>query len=214
MDLGELRRTTPVSGCFGFDRGKPIDRRYIEAFLAEHAAEIRGRVLEIGDNAYTLRYGGSAVKHSDVFNRKPGHPQTTFVGDLTERGILPEDTFDCVVLTQTLHLIYDMAAAVGTLHRALRPGGVLLVTVPWVSPIDRGEWGGSWYWSLTVDALKRLLGDAFGPDRVSVRSYGNVLSAAAFLYGLAEHELTAQELDANDPYCPVTVAGIARKANA
>ena len=51
----------PVSRSFGFDRGTPVDRRYIEQFLARHAAAIRGDVLEVGDDGYTRRFGGAAA---------------------------------------------------------------------------------------------------------------------------------------------------------
>jgi SAM-dependent methyltransferase len=210
--LGDLRRTTPISARFGFDRGKPVDRRYVEAFLASYAADIRGRVLEIGDNSYTVRFGSDRVERSDVFNRYQGHPQTTFTGDLAAHNDLPSEAFDCIILTQTLHLIFDVPEAVRTLWRILRPGGALLVTVPWVSPIDRYEWGTSWYWSLSPAALRRLLEMRFGVGQVDIVDYGNVLSATAFLYGLAEHELSGPELDARDPYCPVIVAGRAIKA--
>jgi SAM-dependent methyltransferase len=209
--FGDLQRTSPISKEFGFDRGKPVDRRYIEVFLASRSSDIRGRVLEIGDNEYTRRFGGDGVTKSDVLNRYQGHPSTTFVGDLADGENIPSDTFDCIVLTQTLHLLFELEGAVATLWRILKPAGTLLVTVPWVSPIDRGEWGDSWYWSLTPAALRRLLSDRFGPDNVDVTHYGNVYAATAFLYGLAEHELRAEDLDVHDPHCPVIVAGRARK---
>jgi hypothetical protein len=75
-----------------------------------------------------------------------------------------------------------------------------------VSSIDLGEWGESWYWSLSSTALRRLLGGAFGDDQVCVNAYGNVLAAVAFLYGLAESELRPAELDVHDPQYPVVVA--------
>jgi glycosyltransferase involved in cell wall biosynthesis len=209
--MGDLRRTVPFSKEFGYDRGKPLDRHYIEAFLMQNASDIKGRVLEIGDSTYTMQFGAERVATADVLNRFPGNPQTTFLGDLAGESNLPSDTFDCVVLTQTLHLIYDMQAAVRTLLRVLRPGGVLLITVPWVSSIDRGEWGDTWYWSLTPRALDRLLSEHFGGGNVSINHYGNVLAATAFLYGLAEHELTPQELNVHDRFCPVIVAGRAIK---
>jgi glycosyltransferase involved in cell wall biosynthesis len=210
IDFGDLKRTAPFSNEFGFDRGKPVDRRYIEAFLSAFSTDIRGRVLEIGDNEYTRRFGGPRVVQSDVLSRYE-NPASTFVGDLASGEGLPSETFDCIVLTQTLHLLFDLRSSVATLWRILRPGGVLLVTVPWVSPIDRGEWGPSWYWSLSPVVLSRLLSDQFGPSHVEISHYGNVYSAAAFLYGLAEHELNAADLDVHDPYCPVIVASRARK---
>jgi SAM-dependent methyltransferase len=204
--FGDLQRTAPFSTVFGFDRGKPVDRRYVETFLASCSLDISGRVLEIGDNSYTTRFGGGRVTTSDVLNRYDGHPSTTFVGDLAQGDDLPSETFDCIILTQTLHLLLNIPAAVATLRRILKPGGVLLVTVPWVSPIDRGEWDESWCWSIAPTALNRLLSDRFGAQNVEVRHYGNVYSATAFLYGLAEHELNSAMLDVHDPYCPVIVA--------
>ena len=55
--MGDLARTTPISTNFGFDRGLPIDRYFIEKFLNGNNQDIRGRVLEIGDNDYTARFG-------------------------------------------------------------------------------------------------------------------------------------------------------------
>ena len=43
VDFGGLRRLTPVSRAFGFDRGLPIDRYYIERFLAAHAEDAEKR---------------------------------------------------------------------------------------------------------------------------------------------------------------------------
>src|SRR5918998_1304087 len=55
--FGSLRRLTPISSHFGFDRGRPIDRYYIENFLDCQAKDIKGRVLEIKDNTYSRKYG-------------------------------------------------------------------------------------------------------------------------------------------------------------
>ncbi|MDQ6672148.1 MAG: hypothetical protein M3069_15630, partial [Chloroflexota bacterium] len=55
--LGTLRRTGPVSDEFGFDRGTPVDRYFIEQFLEQHRQDIRGHVLEVRDSGYTDRFG-------------------------------------------------------------------------------------------------------------------------------------------------------------
>src|SRR5690242_583275 len=68
VDLGNLRSTEPISEVSGYDRGLPIDRYYIERFLNQNADLISGAVLEIGDDAYTRRFGGSRVTRSDVMN--------------------------------------------------------------------------------------------------------------------------------------------------
>jgi hypothetical protein len=211
VKLGDLRRVTPISRCFGYDRGLPIDRWYIERFLTRHASEIAGRVLEVGDDSYTRRFGGSHVSRSDVLHVHGGKPRVTIVGDLTDPGVLPGAAFDCIVLTQTLQLIYDVRLAIRHLHRALAPGGAVLVTAPGISQIDRGEWGTTWFWSFTPASLERLFGEVFGPDAVMVERYGNVFAATAFLQGLAVGEVDTADLAPIDQAYPVIVALRARK---
>jgi SAM-dependent methyltransferase len=213
VSFGGLRRTTPVSRHFGYDRGTPVDRRYIEEFLSRNAADVRGRVLEVGDDTYTRAFGGDRVSRRDVLHVDPSAPNVTYVADLAAGDGLPSDAFDCIVLTQTLHLVFDMPAAVATLHRILKPGGVVLVTVPGVSSVDAGEWGDAWLWSLTPASLGRLMRLSFAPDDVAIASYGNVLTAIAFLHGFAAEELHADEIAARDPQYPVIVAARARKAS-
>jgi SAM-dependent methyltransferase len=206
IDWGDLRTTKPVSRWFGYDRGLPIDRYYIEGFLAARAADVHGRVLEIGDDSYTRRFGGERVVVRDVLHVSAAAPGATIIGDLANADHVASDSFDCIILTQTLHLIWDVPAAIRTLHRILAPGGVLLATVPGISPIDRGEWRDSWYWSFTHLSMTRLFAAHFPSADVSVEHHGNVLSATAFLQGVATRELRAAELDEVDDAYPVTIA--------
>lgn len=205
MGFGRAGSATPLSKDFGYSRGTPIDRYYIERFLADHSADIRGRVLEIGDDAYSRRFGGAKVEKQDILHVHPDNPRATIIGDLSEPGVLPERTFDCIILTQTLHLIYDLERAVGHVHRALKPGGVALITVPGITSIDRGEWKDSWYWSLTERALAKLLSGTFPAKNVTCRSHGNLFAATAFLHGAALEEVGTARLDPSDPAYPVTV---------
>ncbi|WP_157082968.1 glycosyltransferase [Novosphingobium lentum] len=204
VNLGDLARINPISASFGFDRGTPIDRCYIEAFLVRHAGDIRGRALEIGDASYCTRFG-TEVTRQDILHVSADNPDATIVGDLSQPGLLPADAFDCMVLTQTLQFIYDMAGAVAEVHRALRPGGVLLATVPGITPIDRGIWGESCYWSLTGQSARRLFGEAFGAENVEVEVHGNAYAATCFLQGLALEEVNRDWLGQSDPAFPVIV---------
>lgn len=194
--FGQLRRVTPVSPDFGAERGQPIDRYYIEAFLTRHAEDIQGHVLEIGDDMYTRQFGGGRVTRSDVLHVAEKRPRVTLIGDLSNADHIPADTFDCIVLTQTLQYIYDLPAAIRTVHRSLRPGGAALVTVPGISKISRYDmdhWGS--YWSFTSCSVQRLFGTVFPATHVEVGAHGNVLSTIAFLHGLAAQELKRRELD-------------------
>ncbi len=214
LDLGDLRRVTPIDSGFGLGRGKPVDRHYIEGFLQRHAADIRGRVLEVSEDTYTLQYGGSRVARSDILHVDDSNPRATLTGDLAAANDLPSTSFDCFVCTQTLTYIYDVQRAVATIHRILRPGGVLLTTVPGISqmsPYDRDRWGE--YWRFTAQSLGRLLGESFGSENVQVEAYGNVLASTAFLQGLCTGDLSKDELDHRDQRYQMLVAGRATKAN-
>ena len=214
VDFGDLRRTEPISRVFGFDRGLPVDRYYIEAFLARHAADVHGRTLEIGDDMYTRRFGGTRIEQADILHAHAGNARATFIGDLTQADRIPSDAFDCIILTQTLHLIYDLDAAVATLHRILKPGGVLLATVPGISQIEDGEWGDTWYWSFTRRSAWRLLRAHFAESGLAVEAHGNVLAAIAFLHGVAAEELEREELDAEDALYPLLITVRAQKPEA
>jgi len=196
---GDFNRLTPFSTNFGYDRGGPIDRYYIEGFLETEAASVRGRVLEIGDNAYTLQYGADKVTKIDVLHIDATNPQATIVGDLSDAPQLPDNAFDCIILTQTLHLIYDFRGAISTCFRILKPGGTLLLTAPGITPIDRGEWKDTWYWSFTDKALHRLMAELCAGAKVEIQSFGNVWVATAYLYGMGLPEIGQDNLNYYDP---------------
>jgi SAM-dependent methyltransferase len=198
-NIGSLRRTTPVSEL-GADRGQIIDRYYIEQFLTTHKDDVRGHVLEFSDDSYARSFGGTRLTQVDVLEATSGNPAATIVAVLEQAPQIPADTFDCIICTQVLQFVYDLRAGVRTLYRILKPGGVLLLTAPGIQKIDRegmDAWGE--YWRFTSLALRRLFAEVFPEDQIMVRAYGNVLTAAAFLYGYAVEDLRRQDLDYFDP---------------
>lgn len=208
--FGTLRRTTPLSQHWGSDRGTPVDRHYIRSFLAEHRADIHGSVLEVRDSRYTNDFG-SEVTRADVLDIDGANPNATIVADLAAAGCIPSETFDCFILTQTLQFIFDVRTAITHTHRVLRSGGVLLCTVPAVSRINRG-YIDSEHWRFTSASCRRLFGECFGADRITVRDYGNVLTGISLLAGIAAEELSSAELATHDEYFPTLVAIRAVKA--
>ena len=186
-----------------------MDRYYIERFLAAERQAIRGRVLEVLDAGYTERFG-TGVESSDVLDIDSSNSSATIVADLGSADDVPSETFDCFVLTQTLQYIYDLQSAVGHVQRILRPGGTVLCTVPTVSRIARGT-PDTEYWRLTQAGCRRLFADAFTGGTVEARSYGNVLTAVAFLIGMAAEELSTSELELVDPFFPLLVTVKATK---
>jgi SAM-dependent methyltransferase len=197
IDLGSFDRLSPISLAYGFDRGQPIDRLYIERFLDEQRDAITGRVLEVGDDHYTRRFG-HRVRSSDVLHLNPGAPGATICADLVDAPHIATASFDCVILTQTLQYIFDLHAALRTLVRILAPGGVLLATVPGLSRTSDPLWSDRWMWNFTSRAVARLFAEHFGVGRIAVRGHGNVLAAIAFLHGLSVEDVGAGRLEPAD----------------
>lgn len=205
--FGHLRRLKPISPDYGNSRGLEIDRYYIEKFLAEHASDIRGHVLEIKHNTYTVRYGQDRVTHSDVLHPVEGNPDATIVADLTKADHLPSNVYDTIIFTQTLQVIYDIRTTIATLYRILKPGGILLATASGMAQLslnDFDKWGE--YWRFTSLSARLLFEESFQPGNVTVRPYGNVLAAISFLEGLACEDLRQKELDAVDRSYEILIA--------
>ncbi len=214
FDWGDLRRTDPVSRDWGYDRGTPIDRRYIEDFLFAHSSDIRGSVLEIQEDDYTRTCGGRRVIDHDILDIDASNSGSTIRADLRKAPELASDRFDCIILTQTLHVIDDMSAALAECHRILSPGGVLLATFPSASRVclEYGQSGD--YWRMTPAGARALVESAFAPSEVSCDAFGNVLTQTAFLQGLSAEEVTDAEFDERDAYFPMLTGVRARKTSA
>lgn len=201
-DIGT--RTEPVSRLFGYDRGTPIDRYYIERFLKTNQAHITGHVLELADNGYTQQFG-QGVTQSDVLAAE-ANEATTLVGDIADAGVLPANRYQCIILTQCLNVIYDVRGALNQCRTALASGGVLLLTVPCISQISRYDmdrWGD--FWRFTQRGLGDLLAECFPDAHAQMNSHGNLALARAFLDGLAVEDIPNQLWEQDDPDYPLII---------
>ena len=198
--------TVPISNDFGLSRGTSIDRYYIESFLQEYNADIKGAVLEIAESTYTKQFDHGVtsfeILHVDESNRK-----ATIIGDLTQPDTLPEKMVDCFICTQTLNFVFDVRRAIEGCFRLLKDGGVFLGTVSGISQISRYDmdrWGD--YWRFTDLSLKKLFSETFRERNITIRTFGNVFAANAFLQGIAFEDVEDKSLlDVNDPDYQVTL---------
>lgn len=208
---GNIRRDRPFCEGYGYDRGQPVDRVYIERFLEEFRADIRGRALELADAAYTRRFGGGRVGHVDVLDLDPHRAGVTIVGDLSESATLAGRQFDVIVLTQALHLIPSPQAALRSMYDALSPGGCILITAPALSRRALPHDAPQDLWRFTREGLHRLIELAVPEAEIEIRSYGTLTAAIATLLGLARQDLRRREIDATDPDFEVIVAARVRR---
>ncbi len=215
-DWSVLRRVRPYRPDFGRRRGKCIDRYYIEKFLSAYQESIRGSVAEVGSDDYIRLFGGSRVEHSDVIDVNEKNQHRTVTIDLSQTATVPEKVYDCIICVQTIFQIYDYPAAVRSLHKMLKDDGILLTTVPGICQSVRGGMlagAGDDWWRFTSRSAQLAFGEVFGEDNVTVRTYGNVLTATALLQGLVREELTLAELDFHDPDYEVTIGVKATKSH-
>ncbi len=204
VELGDLATTEPISPVWGLDRGIPLDRYYITQFLSRHQQDVRGHVLEVKDAGYTRAFGGERVVSNDVIDIDPNNGEATITADLTDAACIGDDTYDCFLLTQTLGVIYDVRAALASACRVLKPGGVLLCTVPASGRISyEGAALDGDFWRFTEASARRLFAEIFPIHSFEIVGFGNVLASAAFLYGLSPHEIAKEDLDLYDPFFPV-----------
>lgn len=211
VEYGDLGRVTPFSPLWGVERGRPVDRFYIERFLEAHRGDIHGRVIEIKDHGYAHRLGGDRVTDYAVLDNNPTNPQATVVADLSKADAIESNQFDCFILVQTLQYIFDVHGALAHAIRILKPGGVLLCTVPALSRIDFEAGIDADYWRFTEASLRAGLLELLPPDHVEISSHGNVLAGTAFLYGLTSDDLAPDDLAHADPWFPLIFTVRARK---
>jgi Methyltransferase domain len=199
----------PLSDQYGFDRGTPVDRRYIEAFLNARRGAICGRVLEVRDNTYTARFGAGRVAESVVVDIDASNPSATLIADLQQVGSLSPESYDCIILTQTLHLLRRPDHCIDNCFGALRRRGVLLATAPSLSRVSPTYPQGD-FWRFTPAGIDELFTRRWR-GAFSVHGFGSLRTCVAFLLGEAQEDLPNAVLDYHDARFPLTVAVEAHK---
>jgi hypothetical protein len=213
LNLGDLRTLQPVSQSFGYDRGTPIRRYYINRFFELNRNRLKGRILEVGDSTYASIYAEPGAR-IDVLDPDPASAVATITGNLMTGQGIPRSFFDAIILTQVLHVLSDMHAAVAVAESALAPGGCIIATLPCITQVSRFDmerWGD--YWRVTHRGARRLFENSFPQASIETVAYGNVLTAIASLTGLAAEELTSHELDFSDPDYQVLIGLVAIKSS-
>lgn len=204
---GQLRRLEPLAG--GRQRGTAIVRYYWSSFLDLHRADIRGACLEIGSTATLKSIGSAAVATAEAMDLRAGDG-IAIVADLSRADGVASATYDCFVVPFTMHLIYDVEAALYHAVRLVKPGGVLLVNFPCVDyyfprGLDMGNGAPLFvYWMFTpiqVENLLRRVG--LPPSAFQITSYGNLFTRVAYQLNLPAEELSAVERTYSDAGHPL-----------
>ncbi len=204
--------TEPISRQFGTERGTPIDRYYIDEFLRNHSGLIRGDVLEIEDNTYTVRFGKDRVVRSIVMDVNAQNSNISFNGNLETGEGIRDEIADCFILTQTLMYIFDLKNAAHNINRILKAGGTALVTCSGISQNSiRCMDNYGCYFNFNKDVFVKMFQEETALQVIETGSYGNVKTVSAHLNGLCCEDLEVNDFMPNDKYYPLIVYAVVRK---
>lgn len=204
--------TEPISRQFGTERGTPIDRYYIDFFLKGHSEFIKGDVLEIEDNAYTLCFGGNKVIHSMVMDVNSQNSNISFNGNLETGEGIKDGIADCFILTQTLMYIFDLKSVAHNINRILKVNGVVLITCSGISQNSiRCMDNYGCYFNFNKDVFVRMFEEETSLQVIETGSYGNVKTVSAHINGLCCEDLVTEDFMPNDKYYPLIVYAVVRK---
>lgn len=203
--------TKPLSNQYGFDRGTPLDRYFIESFLEANETDIKGRCLEVLNNAYTLKYGGNRVTTCEIIDIEEANVNATIIDDLRNLQTISDNSFDCIILTQVLQFIDDVESAISECYRILAPRGVLLVTLPALSRADCTSGVDGDFWRFTQASAKYLFEKKFSTNSIKIDFFGNARSGIYFYAGLSIADTQKKVLVDKDENFPTIITVRASK---
>ncbi len=184
--FAEMVKPVPVrvgsgrAGRFAFAVRRSVDLQLstIWRFLAPELSKCRGDFLDVGcgDMPFRrllpkgVRYNAIDVPQADGFGMARDTVITMFDG---QHVPFADQSFDHLLCTEVLEHAEDPVALIGEMHRVLRPGGTLLVTIPFSARVHHAPYG---FHRFTRFQVARLFA-GFMTTRIEER--GNDLSVIA-----------------------------------
>lgn len=197
--------TKPISKYYGFDRGAPIDRFFIEDFLKRNKDHIQGACLELLNNSYTKKFGNERVLKSDILDIDITNKDATIIDDLRKLETIKDNSYDCIILTQVLQFIDDVDIAIAQCYRILKQNGTLLITLPSISRIDCISGVEGDFWRFTQASAKYIIEKKFESRKTLIESSGNARLGIYFYAGLSIEDISKRILKKNDPNFPLII---------
>jgi peptidoglycan/xylan/chitin deacetylase (PgdA/CDA1 family)/SAM-dependent methyltransferase len=182
LDWGVLRRLEPfVPPPRAREHG--VEAWYVEAFMTRATAG-DGSVLRID----AAEPSGDSAK-----------------GDFPQLDRIRPGSVDCIQMVDVLRYARDPLAAIRRARSALKPDGVLLASLPCVSPFHDSADEPTDRWRFTEASARELFAEVFPLDSVEVTTFGNLPVCVAALHGLEAAELATSDLEEADPWYPLVV---------
>jgi len=134
-------------------------RRESNRWLKAEAVNVEGRVLSIGSLDDSDGQGG---RYRDYFSSCSSYTtsevdkgyDTDLILDIRSMSSVKSGEYDCIYCSGVLEHVDDFQSATSEITRILRPGGLLLLGVPFRQPIHLAPTD---YWRFTRYGLEKLL---------------------------------------------------------
>jgi hypothetical protein len=201
MDIAEavpafLKLTRPVSDVLpAIAHGMSIYSFYADQFLRGYRSELRGRILQIGPTEFSDKVLQESANVM-VDRMSLEEFQNVITQNSSTEPAHQIGTYDCILSTITLSHMFELKRAIALLHRMLKPGGTLLLAEAGIQRVENSELkSNQHYWNFTSLALQCLLGEVFPNDGITIKPYGNVMTAIAALHGLSSGRFKPQDLN-------------------
>lgn len=176
-----IARVTVDHG-YAYDSAGLLDQKL--GFMAAHCA----RVLDIGQSSRDriALFRRDRIETMDI---NDGTPSPDIIDDICAPHRLQTDRYDGIVCLSVLEHVYDPFAAIGHIHRLLKPGGYLLLHLPFLfryhAPADLGF---ADCYRFTRDGMAWLLKDFDDVRLYSIRGpYSSIFNLHRFWKKRIEH---------------------------
>jgi SAM-dependent methyltransferase len=138
-------------------------RRESNRWLRRHSADVNGAVLSVGSGA---DLDGEGRRYRDYFAVASSYTTSEYgTGhgcdrslDVTNMPAVASESYDAVFCSGVLEHVEDYEAALREMTRILRPGGILLLGVPFHQPIHNAPRD---FWRFTDQAIRYLLAPSY-----------------------------------------------------
>ena len=170
---------------------------FMESSIVQDALNNTKNCAEIGDKHFLnfyAREGSCANKYAiDIKDPKADVIMNLMEPDWTLPGVV-RGRYDAIVMNEVLEHIQQPEVAIKTLSELLSPGGVLIMTTPFLvnfhaNPDDHNRY--------TPSAIRLMLKHAGLQPKV-VEGRGNWLAATGYAAGFGPDELKTSQLDDKD----------------